>query len=185
MFSAQERQLLLSTAHLSIEHGLEGMQPLRPDLLTFPLALVEQRATFVTLEINQQLRGCIGSLEAHRPLIIDIAENAFRAAFQDPRFPPLGQEEYPLLQIHLSILDVPKPIQCHSEAQLLEQLVPGQDGLILQDGSRRATFLPSVWDMLPEPGEFLKHLRRKAGLPDHGWSPKLTFQRYHVELITE
>lgn len=139
------------------------------------------RATFVTLEIGGALRGCIGVLEAIRPLVVDVARNAFAAAFEDPRFPRLTRAELPRLDIHISVLTPPEPMHFDSEADLLRQIRPGIDGLILEDRGRRGTFLPSVWEQLPKPDEFFEHLRHKAGLPGGYWSETLIVSRYTTE----
>ena len=141
------------------------------------------RATFVTLHVDAQLHGCIGTLEARRPLVEDVAHNARAAAFEDPRFPALTAPEFERLQIHISVLGVPEPIQFDSEEGLLRQLRPHVDGLILEAGPHRGTFLPAVWDELPAPQDFLRHLKRKAGLPADYWSRDLRVRRYTVESI--
>ncbi|MGZ8153158.1 MAG: AmmeMemoRadiSam system protein A [Methylovulum sp.] len=179
----EQQQRLLDIAKSSIEQGLQTGKPLKIDLADFPPDLTERRATFVTLRKDQQLRGCIGILEAVRPLVEDIAENAFSAAFKDSRFPPLGRDEVDALDIHLSILTPAEPITQTSEEDLLTQLQPGIDGLILEEGRRRATFLPSVWEQLPRPKEFLRHLKQKAGLPADYWSKNIHFYRYRTETI--
>jgi AmmeMemoRadiSam system protein A len=179
-----QQQLLLALAKSSIEHGLTTGRPLSVKLEDYPQELTERRATFVTLEKNRQLRGCIGMLEALRPLVQDIAENAFSAAFRDPRFPPLAAEELPQLAIHLSILSPAQPIEFTSEADLIRQLRPHIDGLILIEGSRRGTFLPSVWESLPNAANFLRHLKQKAGLPASYWSDTLKVFRYTTDYIT-
>ena len=181
MHSPEERRILLDVAAASIRHGLETGRPLPIRLEDYPESLREPGAAFVTLNIAGQLRGCIGSLEARRPLVEDVAENAFAAAFRDPRFPPLRPEEYPRLEYHISILNPPEPMTVTSEADLLQQLRPGVDGLVLIEGTRRATFLPSVWEQLPDPRQFLAHLKMKAGLPADYWSDSLRFERYTVE----
>ncbi len=177
------QQQLLALAKSSIQHGLQTGRPLKINLEDYPDELKVQRATFVTLEINHQLRGCIGMLEAVRPLAEDIAENAFAAAFRDPRFPPLATSEFGALAIHLSILTPAEPVSFSSEQDLLAQLQPGVDGLILQEGHRRGTFLPSVWESLPEPVGFLRHLKQKAGLPPDYWSDSIQIYRYHAQII--
>jgi AmmeMemoRadiSam system protein A len=177
------RQRLLELAKNSIQHGLQTGRPLKINLDDYPEELTVPRATFVTLEINHQLRGCIGMLEAVRPLAEDIAENAFSAAFKDPRFPPLTADERGDLDIHLSILTPAEPVSFSSEQDLLSQLQPGIDGLILEEGHRRGTFLPSVWESLPEPEQFLRHLKQKAGLPPEYWSKNIRIYRYQAEII--
>lgn len=180
------RQLLLDLAKDSIQHGLQTGCPIQPNLDNYPAELIEPRATFVTLRTNHStdaLRGCIGMLEAVRPLAKDIAENAFSAAFRDPRFPPLEAYELENLKIHLSILTPAAPVWFNSEQDLLSQLQPDIDGLILEEGHRRGTFLPSVWEVLPEPEQFLRNLKQKAGLPGDYWSENIRIYRYRTEII--
>ncbi len=178
-----QQDQLLQLARASIGHGLETGKPLRVHLDDFPEALTLPRATFVTLERYGQLRGCIGMLEATRPLAEDVAENAFAAAFRDPRFPSLRQDELDGLDLHISILSPAQAMAFESESDLLAQLRPGVDGLILREGYRRGTFLPSVWEQLPEPAQFLRHLKQKAGLPADYWSDSIEISRYSAELI--
>jgi AmmeMemoRadiSam system protein A len=180
----EQQQQLLALAKGSIEHGLKTGRPLSVRLVDYPEALAEPRATFVTLTINGQLRGCIGMLEAVRPLAIDIAENAFAAAFRDPRFPPLNAAELERLEIHVSILSPAQPMAFTSEADLIRQLRPYVDGLILSEGSLRGTFLPSVWESLPDPKDFLRHLKQKAGLSAGYWSDTLKMSRYSTDYIS-
>jgi AmmeMemoRadiSam system protein A len=176
-----EREVLLDLALRSIEHGLdEGRAlPVRPE--DYPERLHAERATFVTLHRGGLLRGCIGHLEAFQPLVRDVADNAWAAAFRDPRFPPLGRGEMPGLRLHISVLSPPQPLTFDSEAGLLAQIRPGVDGLILQDGMARGTFLPSVWESLPRVEDFWVHLKRKAGLPARHWSATLRVFRYQTE----
>lgn len=174
---------LTELAGSSIRHGLRTGKPLAIDLAECPAELAEQRATFVTLQKQCQLRGCIGSLDAVRPLAVDIAENAFSAAFLDPRFPPLETHELDDLDIHLSILTPAEPMSFTSEQDLLSQLQAGIDGLILTEGFRRGTFLPSVWESLPEPEQFLRYLKQKAGLSPDYWSGTLKVYRYRAETV--
>lgn len=173
-----EKSVLLQTARGSILHGLQKHRALPVPSENYTHALQQIRATFVTLHLHQQLRGCIGTLEAHQPLITDVAEHAYAAAFEDPRFPPVKQQELPQLDIHLSILTPAMPMRFTSEADLLQQLQPGVDGLILQAGQHRGTFLPSVWDQLPKPEDFLNHLKQKAGLPASFWNRDIKVSRY-------
>lgn len=179
--TGEERAILLEIAEKSIFHSIENHAPLPVDPNRFSGPLRALRATFVTLKREGELRGCIGSLEASRPLVADVAHQAYAAAFRDPRFPPLAAEETRDLEVHISVLSPPEPLQAQSEAELVEQLLPGIDGLILQEGPYRSTFLPAVWESLPEPHAFLHHLRVKAGLPMNYWSPTLRFERYRTE----
>jgi AmmeMemoRadiSam system protein A len=179
----EDRKALLEVARASIRHGLERGAPLPVDPADYSPRLREPGACFVTLRRSGALRGCVGSIEATRALVEDVAGNAFSSAFRDTRFSPLSGEEAADLDLHLSILTPPEPLPCASEAELLAKLEPGIDGLILQDGLHRATFLPAVWESLPEPKEFVAQLKRKAGLPEDHWSDGIRFQRYRTETI--
>ncbi len=178
------QQQLLELARNAIGYGLQHGKSMPIESSDYSEDLQELRASFVTLEIKHQLRGCIGMLEAVRPLAIDIVENAYSAAFKDPRFPPLKQSEFPELDIHLSILEPSVPMNFDSETDLISQLRPGIDGLILQEGGRRGTFLPSVWESLPDPNDFLRHLKLKAGLPVDYWSDNVKVSRYQCQIIS-
>ena len=182
-FSADERNILLDVAFKTIEHGLHHGIPNRLQPTQFPNALQAPHATFVTLKIADQLRGCIGSLEAVRPLVEDVNENAFAAAFRDPRFSLLDEAEFAGLQISISVLSLPEAVACSSEQELIAQLRPGIDGLILEEGHRRGTFLPAVWESLPEPQPFLRQLKLKAGFHPDYWSRHIRVYRYHTEII--
>jgi AmmeMemoRadiSam system protein A len=179
----QHQRDLMDLAWASIRRGLSDNRPAPVDVESLPEALKERRACFVTLEKHGQLRGCIGSLQAIRPLALDVAANAYAAAFRDPRFPGLTEDELPQLEIHLSLLTPPEPVDCSSEQDLLRRIRAGVDGLILEDGERRGTFLPSVWEQLPDPVMFLQHLKRKAGFPADYWSTSLRVYRYRAETI--
>ena len=181
MLAETHRTILLDTAWGSIRHGVETGTPLQVDAESWEAPLSEPRASFVTLHTGGELRGCIGSLQAFRPLITDVAENAFAAAFRDPRFARLEAHELPELTLDISVLSAPLPITFNSEQDLVNQLRPHQDGLIVQDGPHRGTFLPSVWESLPEAERFLQQLKLKAGLaPDH-WSESMRVWRYSTE----
>ena len=184
MYSIKQQQQLLKIARESIAHGLKTATPSMPSE-ALPSEFQEHRATFVTLEIKGQLRGCIGMLEPLRPLAEDVAENAFAAAFQDSRFPPLASREFSALEISISILSPPEPLSFSSEEDLLKQIRPEIDGLILQEGLHRGTFLPAVWDQLPNTKTFFEHLKQKAGLPLGYWSNTLRISRYTAEYIQE
>lgn len=138
-------------------------------------------ATFVTLTLNDRLRGCIGSLEAHRPLADDVAANAVAAAFQDPRFSPLSPAEWRTTKLEVSLLEPAVAMTFEDETDAIAQLRPGQDGLILTWRSRRSTFLPQVWDTLPDPRAFMRQLKLKAGLPADFWDDTMTLARYGVK----
>jgi AmmeMemoRadiSam system protein A len=179
--AAEHRATLLDLARRSIAHGLDRGQPLPLDPTDYPEPLRTRLAAFVTLNLGGELRGCIGHLEAIQALALDVTENAFAAAFRDPRFPPLSRREFPDLSIHISVLSPPEPMTFSSEADLLAQIRPGIDGLILSDGQARGTFLPSVWESLPRASDFLNHLKRKAGLPAGYWSDRIQVARYTTE----
>lgn len=183
--ATEERRFLLRLARDSIRFGLRHHTPLVPETAKLPPALVTPRATFVTLKKNGALRGCVGSLEARFPLAVDVARNAYGAAFRDIRFRAIEESELEDLQIEISLLTAPEPISHGSEADLLRQLRPGLDGLILQEGSRRGTFLPSVWTSLPEPEEFIRQLKIKAGFPPDHWSEAMEAFRYRTERLTD
>jgi len=129
------------------------------------------------------LRGCIGTLQAYRPLVEDVAKNAYAAAFRDPRFAALSAHEFAQLHYHISILNPTEALRVNNEAELLAQLRPGVDGLVLEDQHYRSTFLPAVWENLPQPKQFVQHLKEKAGLPASYWSETIRFERYTVEDI--
>ena len=179
----QHRDLILNTASESIAYTLKHQKRIQQDHHDVPVALLEKGACFVTLEINHQLRGCIGSLEPYQPLIDDISQNAYAAAFSDPRFPALTVIEFKTLDIHVSILSPAKEMKFKDEEDLLTQIKPSIDGLILEEKGRRGTFLPSVWESLPEPEDFIRHLKLKAGLPDDYWSDSIKVSRYQTEMI--
>ena len=174
-------EALLRLASASIRYGLDHGKPLPTRSSAYPKDLSVPGAAFVTLEKAGNLRGCIGSPMAWRSLLEDVADNAFKAAFGDPRFPNLqAQEIGPDLTISVSVLTPPVPLPFTDRADLLKKLRPGVDGLILQDQGRRGLFLPQVWDSLPTPEEFLAHLVQKAGLPAGYWSPTVTLQRFEA-----
>lgn len=175
------RRRLRDLAHASIEYGLEADRPIEVDLDEWPESLREKRASFVTLELNERLRGCIGALDATRPLVRDVAANAFAAAFHDPRFPPVTPLDVAGLDLHVSVLSPVERLGVRSEAELLERLRPGIDGLILEERGRRGTFLPAVWRSLPEAREFLDQLKAKAGFPRDYWSESVCAYRYTTE----
>jgi AmmeMemoRadiSam system protein A len=143
--------------------------------------LSEHGACFVTLTQHGELRGCIGSLQAHRTLLNDVKNNAVSAALRDPRFMPLSAAELDITKVEISLLSPPQAMVFRDEADALAQLRPNVDGVIFQYGSYRSTFLPQVWEQLPQPREFMAHLKHKAGLPADFWSPEVKLSRYTVE----
>jgi len=183
MLNHDEHLVLLELASASIRNGLLDGPPLKVDPAEFSPPLQEPRACFVTITIQGALRGCIGHLEATQSVVEDVVENAYSAAFRDPRFPPLTSSELTQLKLHISILSVPEPLAVSSEQDLLEKLQPGTDGIILHDGIHKGTFLPSVWEQLPQPETFIQHLKMKAGLPAEYWSDSIEVLRYHAESI--
>ncbi|WP_089727014.1 AmmeMemoRadiSam system protein A [Candidatus Thiosymbion oneisti] len=180
-----QRRTLLALARQSIAHGLDQGGPLPVVPSDYPANLRERRAAFVTLETGGTLRGCIGHLEAVQPLVSDVAENAFAAAFRDPRFRPLTRPELARLSIEISVLTPSQPLSFTSEEELLRMIEPGRDGLILEEGAARGTFLPTVWESLPEPRAFLRHLKQKAGLRPDYWSDRVRVRRYRTESFSE
>ena len=181
--TAPARPALLDVAWRSIECGVESGRALEVDLNDFPPELCREAATFVTLHRCDQLRGCVGSLVANRPLVSDVAHSAFKAAFRDGRFSALQAAEFDGLEVHISVLSPLEPLSSKNEASLLEQIRPGVDGLVLRDGPRQGTFLPAVWESIPDPMEFLRALKSKAGLPADAWSADWDVLRYTVESI--
>jgi hypothetical protein len=166
---------LLTLARAALEESLGGPAAQAPD----EPWLAEPGACFVSLKLkhDDSLRGCIGSIEPHRPLREDVVENAKAAAHRDPRFTPLRRNELALTRVEVTLLSPVEPLEVHTEAQALAALRPGVDGLILQWGGRRGVFIPQVWEHLPEPAEFLAALRRKAGLSG-GWQPGTRLSRF-------
>jgi AmmeMemoRadiSam system protein A len=158
----------------------EGV-PLDPDPEAFSPAVQKPGASFVTLKIHGELRGCVGSFEARLPLVQDVARNAYAAAFRDPRFPALSGGELSELDLHISLLSPLEPVPVEGRADLLRQIRPGLDGLLLEDHPHRSTFLPQVWESLPAPEDFLEELLLKAGLARDHWSDSIRFFRYQVE----
>lgn len=147
--------------------------------------LHERGACFVTLTLNGELRGCIGSLEARGPLLRDIEHNARAAAFGDPRFSPLSSEEYPHIAVEISLLSPTEPLQFGSEAEALAGLRPGIDGVVFEYRHLRGTFLPQVWEQLPRPQQFIARLKQKCGLPANFWSDEVKLSRYTVDKFVE
>lgn len=184
-----ERGLLLQIARASIVHGFSHGAPLEEvDLLEARLmdgALESPGATFVTLKEYGELRGCVGSLETKLPLAVDVARNAYGAAFMDSRFVGLQASEQEAIRIEITVLSPHEAISAASEAQLLAQLEPGTDGLVLECNGRRATFLPQVWEQLTDPQQFVDQLKLKAGLAPRHWPDAIKAYRYRAESFAE
>ncbi len=173
-----QKQTLLNLAENSIlQHlGLESGSVNTTDPL-----FQEKSGIFVTLQKNKQLRGCIGSLSAHQSILDGVKGHAVNAAFHDHRFPPVTAKELPELTIEISILTPSIPLEFKDGADLLQKLRPNHDGVTLSHGNHSATFLPQVWEQLPDPEQFLTHLSMKAGLPPHQWQKDgLRIEIYHV-----
>lgn len=182
-YTDADQETLLRVAHNAIGHGLRNGAPASIELAGYSNSLQGKTASFVTLKCAGSLRGCIGTLQAIRPLVEDVNENAYAAAFRDPRFPPLSDRELSGLQISISILSSPEPLAFRSERDLLDQLRVGVDGLILEEGHHRGTFLPAVWEALPDPRAFFRQLKIKTGLQPDYWSATLRVYRYQSEVI--
>jgi AmmeMemoRadiSam system protein A len=177
MKSTERGHTLLALARASIGQAL-GQSIAPADM---PAWLQEPGACFVTLTQQGQLRGCIGSLQAHRSLGEDVRANAVASALRDPRFPALKAAELDRTQVEVSVLSPMEPLAFGNEAQALAQLRPQVDGVVLEYAGHRGTFLPQVWEQLPTAAEFMRHLKRKAGLPEDFWADGVRLQRYTVE----
>lgn len=175
------RQQLLQLARNAIAHRLAGKEDFQIQLNLYPDELKKQLASFVTLNLHGRLRGCIGSLAAHRQLLVDIAHNAQAAAFQDSRFSAVTSAEFQHLDVHISILSEPEPMAVSSREELLQKIRPAIDGLIIEENGHRATYLPSVWEQISDPSVFIRELRTKAGLNANGWSEATKVFRYTTE----
>lgn len=180
----ESRRLLLQTASAAIEAGPGQSGMTAPVLAGLPADLLRERASFVTLTVGLELRGCCGTLEARRPLAVDVWRNARSSAFDDPRFPPLERQEWAGVAIEVSVLSPLERITAGSEAALVRQLVAGEDGLLLVWRGTRATFLPKVWLQIDAPRDFVLRLKRKAGWPDRFWATDLEAWRYRAEQMS-
>jgi AmmeMemoRadiSam system protein A len=182
----QDREKLLKLARetISSQVGGRGMPDIDMDAVSEDLR--REAACFVTLTKHGQLRGCIGSLEARQPLVLDVRDNAVGAAFRDPRFPPVSAEELDDLHVEISVLSHPEPLSYNGPGDLIAKLRPGIDGVVIERGWNRATFLPQVWEKLSDPREFLQHLCLKAYLPADAYKrPGLDVYTYQVEMFEE
>ncbi len=181
-----EKQTLLHIARESLEHAVRRHKLPPLDNHGFTAHLRENGASFVTLTINDDLRGCIGALEAYQPLVEDVREHAIAAALEDPRFHPVGESELNRIKLEVSCLTVPIPLEYSLGEELLVRLRPHVDGVILKDDDRRATFLPQVWEQIPNAADFLDHLCAKMGAKRNLWrSKKLQVFIYQVEEFHE
>jgi AmmeMemoRadiSam system protein A len=181
-----EKKTLLRLAREALEKGVRGEMLPPLDQTSLSPALRTDGASFVTLTEHGQLRGCIGTLKAYQPLAEDVREHAIAAATQDYRFPPVQPADLPKIHVEVSRLTIPQPLEYTTSENLLMKLRPGVDGVILQDGFRRATFLPQVWEQLPDKAEFLSHLCQKMGAASDLWRHKhLEVQVYQVEEFHE
>jgi AmmeMemoRadiSam system protein A len=186
LITDNDRKFLLSLARQSIENCANGVSFPPLELERLSQRLRDQGASFVTLTYRGYLRGCIGALEPYQSLAEDVREHAIAAAFQDYRFPPVQPDEIKDIKIEISYLTQPKPLAYENPTELLSKLKPNVDGVVLRDGMRRATFLPQVWEKIPDPQEFLEELCMKMGCqPDLWRKKKLDVLTYQVEEFHE
>jgi AmmeMemoRadiSam system protein A len=183
--SDKQRDFLLQVARQSLHTGLDRGEPAAVTLHGLAEALTAPRGVFVTLTQQGRLRGCIGSLEASEPLVSAVTESAYNAAFKDPRFSQLAPQELDTTLVEISILSPMESLPASSRSELLSSLRPTLDGLLIQDRHYRSTFLPKVWEQLPDPEAFLDHLLSKAGLPTTHWSASMQCFRYHTVTFCE
>lgn len=182
----QEQNILLEIARQALETKIRGKELPRIDLDALPQSLRENGASFVTLTKAGKLRGCVGILQASQPLALDVQSRAVAAALHDYRFSSLQPEELSEIVIEISRLTPPQILEYETPEDLLQKLRPGVDGVVLEDGMRRATFLPQVWEQIPDPEQFLNHLCHKMGNPMNAWrEKKLDVSIYRVEKFRE
>ncbi|MDD2521483.1 MAG: AmmeMemoRadiSam system protein A [Anaerolineaceae bacterium] len=184
--SLDEQKQLLKIARDAV-NATALNQPLpKLDPQDYSHKLTERGASFVTLTLDGRLRGCIGTLEAYQPLYLDVQKRAVQAACKDPRFTPVTPDELPRVKIEVSRLSTPQPVEYNHPDELLTLITPGKDGVIISEGYRRATFLPQVWDELPDTKQFLSQLCRKMGCSSSFWEhEKLDVEIYRVEEFSE
>jgi len=184
--TTEEKQILLRLARQALDMGVRGQKIPPLDQKSMPPRLQEKGASFVTLTIRGNLRGCIGALEPYQSLADDVREHAVAAALQDYRFPKVTPEELSQIEVEISRLTIPVPLEYSTPEDLLAKLRPGIDGVLLRDGIRRATFLPQVWEKIPNPAEFLDNLCYKMGDSPELWRKKhLEVSTYQVEEFHE
>ncbi len=183
--TSEHGKLLLQIARAAISNVLGQAVVLTEPVGQAANVLQSSGASFVTLNQRGQLRGCIGSLQAHRPLIKDIQANAIAAALHDPRFAPLSLLELEITTVEVSVLSAMQPLAFTSETDALAQLRPGVDGVVFEFGRYRSTFLPQVWEQLPSARQFMAHLKHKAGLTPDFWATEVRLLRYTVRKFKE
>ena len=181
--AGDEAELLLDLAEDAIVDGLVGRPPSTPDLAALPPGLRQPRGVFVTLTVDGQLNGCIGTVDPADPLGLAVGRYARSAAFADPRLPPLRPTDHPSLTIEVSVLSPLAEIPASSRLQVLDQVRPGVDGLVIAAGTRQGVFLPAVWDKLPDPSGFLDHLQLKAGVPVETWPEGTRVWRFTADKL--
>lgn len=177
-----EQETLLKIAREALQNAVTGLPLPQLKLDSLPASLKAEGASFVTLTVADRLRGCIGTLQAYQPLAEDVQEHTVAAALEDPRFPNVRAEELAEIRIEVSVLTPRRPLQYESPADLLKKIRPSVDGVVLEDGFRKATFLPQVWEKLPDPAQFLAQLCMKMGAPADTWQKKpLDVYTYQVQ----
>jgi len=176
-----DRKTLLEVAEQSIAVGLQTRRIIKPELMSYSDPLRHVQASFVTLRTESQLRGCVGSVEASDPLVMDVGHNAFCAAFNNGRYPALTEAEFPNLTIQVTVLSPLKHLITRSLGDVFAQIHPGVDGVVLRLGRQHGMFLPEVWETLQDPVEFFRHLRLKAGLPPERWSPRIRVSTFQTQ----
>jgi len=170
-------------ARRSLAAGVATGRALDVDPRDFSDALAEIGASFVTIRIDAELRGCIGTIEASEPLVVDVARNAFKAGFRDPRFPPIDARDLDRIDLQISVLSPLEPLGLTTAAELVTRLAPGRDGVLIRQGDRSGTFLPAVWREIPDPVRFLRHLEHKAGIRETKRPAEFYAWRYSAETI--
>ena len=181
LIDADAADVLLDLAEGAIRDGLAGTSTIVPSLEALPPAAARCAGSFVTLHVDGELNGCIGAIVSREPLARDVVHHARAAAFDDPRLPPLRPADLPLLDIEISVLTPPSPVAAHTRRELLANLRPGIDGLVIGSGRHRAVYLPSVWEMLPDPEVFVRQLLVKAGLDPATWPGDLVAETFRSD----
>ena len=177
----EDRRTLLGVARTALAHGVDTGAMLSVDVARYPARLQRERGCFVTLRGGDDaLRGCVGSLRPRRPLVAEVARSAFMAGFRDPPLGPLTAEELPSHHVYITVVSTPEPLVVGSEAELLRRLRPHIDGVILREGAQLSTFLPDVWATLPEPEDFVRHLKVKGGWDAEYWSDTMCVELYQT-----